>query len=123
MEPLKRDTVKSVSKAEGPTGTATYYYYVRFSPDADSRVTTQLNYGHTLRPLLTIGEPVTIAYDPSNPRKVIDKWSVRTWAFGFFFIATGLLILVPQIMIYRAAGKAVIVDSIPDDDELVEGKS
>lgn len=120
LEPIFHDTVKSVGEAEDPSRKAVYYYFVRFETDIGQIVTAQLNYGHTLRPLLTIGEVVTIAYERANPENIIDKWSVRTWAFGFFFIACGLLIFIPQVMIYRAAGKPIVVDSIPDYDELDE---
>lgn len=119
LDPVVHDTVKAVSETEDPTRNAVYYYYLRFINEDGDTVTARLNYGHTLRPLLTIGEFVTIAYDPDDPEHLYDKWSVRTWAFGFFFIAVGLLIFIPQLMIYLAANKPIVLDSIPDYDDLV----
>lgn len=106
------DTRKAVAAAEDPTRSAVYTYMMRFTTVSGRVVTTPLNYGQVLRPLHSIGDPITVAYDPAHPERLIDAYSVRTWAFGCFFIGTGLLIFVPQLLILRAAGRPIRIDSI-----------
>lgn len=106
------DTRKAVSQAEDMTRNAIYTYRVRFKTGAGQEVTTVLNYGQVVRPIHSIGDTITVSYWPSDPDKIIDRNSIRTWAFGIFFVGCGLLILIPQYFIYRAADKPIVLDSI-----------
>jgi hypothetical protein len=123
QEPVKHDTRKAVSEAEDPTRNATFYYYMRFVTPKGDTVTAQLNYGQALRPIHSINDPLMIAYDPERPETIIDKWSVRTWAFGFFFMGTGLLILIPQWFLLRAANKPIVLDQILDYEDIAKKTS
>lgn len=112
QDPVKLDTRKAVAAAEDPTRSAVYTYMMRFTTEDGTVVTTPLNYGQVLRPLHSIGDAITVAYDPAHPDRLVDAYSVRTWAFGCFFIGTGLLIFVPQLLILRAASRPIRIDSI-----------
>jgi hypothetical protein len=118
QEPIKHDTRKAVGEAEDPTRNATFFYHLRFTTAAGQEVTAPLNYGQALRPLHSIGDTLVVSYDPKAPETIIDKWSVRTWAFGFFFVGTGLLILVPQWWLFRAANRPIVLDQIRDFDDI-----
>lgn len=120
QDPVKHDTRKAVSEAEDPTRNATFFYYLRFDTPEGRTVTARLNYGQALRPIHSINDPLLIAYDPKDPENIIDKWSVRTWAFGFFFMGTGLFILVPQWWLFRAANKPIVLDQIRDYEDVAK---
>jgi hypothetical protein len=112
QEAVKLDTRRAVSQAEDPTRNATYLYWVRFADASGAPVEAPLNYGQALRPLHSVGDRITVAYDPGDARILIDRWSVRTWAFGFFFMGVGALIAVPQFLILWAARRPILIDAI-----------
>jgi hypothetical protein len=120
QEPIKHDTRKAVAEAEDPTRNATFFYHLRFTTAAGHEVTAPLNYGQALRPLHSIGDTLAVAYDPAAPETIIDMWSVRTWAFGFFFMGTGLLIFVPQWWLFRAAKRPIVLDQIRDFEDIAK---
>jgi hypothetical protein len=119
QEPIKHDTRRSVQAAEDPTRNATYFYHLRFVTSAGKTVTAPLNYGQVLRPILSIGDRVQIVYAPDDPSTIIDKWSIRTWAFGIFFTGIGMMIFLSQLFVYRAADRPIILDSIQDYADIV----
>ena len=139
QEPVKLDTVRAVADANDPTRNATFYYHVVFTTQAGEDVTARLNYGQAVRPLLSIGTDVFVAYDPEDPSVVIRAWdhhefsvfgnvfqlhlpNLSTWAFGFFFMGTGLLLFIPQLFLFLAAGKPIILDPIIDYEDLAKEK-
>lgn len=119
QEPVKHDTRKAVAEAEDPTRNATFLYHVRFTTAAGRTVTAPLNYGQAHRPIHSVNDPIPIAYDPDNPEDLIDRWSVRTWAFGFFFMGIGVFIAIPQWFLLRAANRPIVLDQILDYDDVV----
>ena len=118
QEPVVLTTRLEVDETEDMTRNATYRYWVRFETTAGEAVETTLNYGQKLRPVHSIGDAITIAYDPENPSDVIDRGSVRTWAFGFFFMGIGLLIFIPQFWLMLKARQPIVLDQIIDFEEL-----
>jgi Na+/melibiose symporter-like transporter len=118
QEPVILDTRKAVNEAEDPTRNAIYSYRIRFSDESGTERETGLNYGQVLRPLLSIGDTVTISYDTAEPETVIERYHVRTWAYGFFFMGIGLLMAIPQFFIWRAANKPIVLDQIGDYEDI-----
>lgn len=118
QEAVKLDTVKAVSDAYDPTRNATYFYHVIFDTPEQSGMVARLNYGQAVRPLHSIGDKLIIAYDKEEPTRIIDKWSVRTWAFGFFFMGVGLLLFIPQLVIFMRANQPIILDPIIDYEDI-----
>jgi hypothetical protein len=112
QEPVKLDSRRAVSQAEDPTRNATYLYWVRFADASGAMIEAPLNYGQALRPLHSVGDRIVVAYDPGDARNLIDRWSVRTWAFGFFFMGVGALIAGPQFLVLRAATRPILIDPI-----------
>lgn len=120
QDSVKLDTVKAVSDAYDPTRNATYFYHVVFDTPEKSGVVARLNYGQAVRPLHSIGDKVIIAYDRETPETVIDKWSVRTWAFGFFFMGVGLLLFIPQLFIFLRANRPIVLDPLTDYEDVLK---
>lgn len=114
------DTRKAVGDAVDPTRNTLYHYNIQFKDTTGREHTTILNYGQLLRPLLSIGDKVTIAYDTEKPSVVIDKYDIRTWAFGGFFFGIGLLMLIPQWFLWRTADKPIVLDQIVDYEAIKE---
>lgn len=123
QEPIVLTTRLEVDEVEDMTRNATYRYWVRFVTSAGETIETTLNYGQKLRPVHSIGDTITIAYDPENPSNVIDRTSVRTWAFGFFFMGIGLLIFIPQLWLLLNARKPIILEQIIDFEEIQKNKA
>jgi hypothetical protein len=117
QEPVRLDTRKKVEDAEDPTRNAVYSYFVQFPGEGGEQQETSLNYAQVLRPLLSIGDSVNVRYDKDNPTDVIHVDSVRTWAFGCFFLAVGLLLFLPQLFILLKARTPIVIDSIQPLDE------
>jgi hypothetical protein len=65
-----------------------------------------------VRPRLSITDPVRINYSKENTADVIEAWSVRTYAFGVFFLIIGLMITITQIIILKNARTPIVIDSI-----------
>ena len=112
QEPVRLDTRKKVEDAEDPTRNAVYSYHIQFEGEAGDMIQSTLNYAQVRRPGLSIGDTVRIRYDRQDPADVIHVDSVRTWAFGCFFVAVGLLLFLPQLFILLHARKPIVVDSI-----------
>ena len=117
QEPVRLDTRKAVDEASDPTRNATYVYHVIFETESGQIIQTTLNYAQVNRPILSIGDSFLIAYDRKKPLTIIDKWSVRTWAFGMFFTGIGLFIFIPQILFFMTANKPILLDSIRDYED------
>jgi hypothetical protein len=112
QEPVRLTTRKEVADAADPTRNAVFTYIVRFNTQAGEPVEARLNYGQVVRPRLSITDPVKINYSKGNPTDLVEAWSVRTYAFGIFFLVIGLMISVTQAILLKNARKPIIIDSI-----------
>lgn len=130
QEPIQLTTRKEVMDSEDPTRNAVFKYWVRFTTEDGKEVESLLNYGQVVRPLRSITDIVGICYDRNNPTDLVEtdylikftfrdkpyQWikmlSVRSSAFGMFFVVIGLLIFITQLIILLHARKPIVIDGI-----------